>query len=126
VRTHATRVEVELGPYRVVGLVHGTRASDLRTSALRRAPWLPLTEATVTYRLGPDSVSDDVATLVVNRSVASSFRALEEAGVALPWEEPRMPRLATPRAIDLTGTLRDEVPPDRDEPEPSRESGPIL
>jgi len=51
-RTHATRIVVELGPYRVVGLVHGTPAFDPLASALRRAAWLPLTEATITYRRG--------------------------------------------------------------------------
>ena len=85
-RTHATRVVMDLGPYRVVGLVHGTPASDPLATALRRAAWLPLTDATVTYRRGPDSVSDEVETLLVNRPLASSFRPLEEASVALPRE----------------------------------------
>jgi hypothetical protein len=125
-RTHAIRVAVELGPYRVVGLVHGTPASDPLATALRRAAWVPLTDVTITYRRGLDSISDEVATLLVNRTLASSFRALEEASVAFPWEEPRMPRPATPRAIDLTGTLRDEERPDRDDAAPPRASGPIL
>jgi len=125
-RTHATRVVADLGPYQIVGLVHGTPASDPLWAALRRAAWVPLTDATVAYRRGPDSVSDDVATLLVNRNVASSFRPLEEASVVLPWEAARMPQLATPRAIDLTGTLRDEERSDRDEPAPPRTSGPIL
>jgi len=125
-RTHAIRVAVDLGPYQVVGLVHGTPASDPLATALRRAAWLPLTDVTITYRRGPDSVSDEVATLLVNRTRASSFRAVEEASVLLPWEEPQMPRPATSRAIDLTGTLRDEPRPDRDEPNSPRASGPIL
>ena len=102
-RTHATRVVMDLGPYRVVGLVHGTPASDPLATALRRAAWLPLTDATVSYRRGPDSVSDEVETLLVNRPLASLFRPLEEESVALPWEEdaptPRAPRS---RALDLT------------------------
>jgi hypothetical protein len=123
-RTHAIRVAVDLGPYRVVGLVHGTPASDPLATALRRAAWLPLTDAIVTYRRGPDSVSDEVATLLVNRTLASSFRALEEASVLLPWEDPRAPRPASSRAIDLTGTLRDEERPDRDEEAPPHEEAP--
>ena len=125
-RTHATRVSVNLGPYNVVGLVHGTPASDPLGAAVRRAAWLPITEATVTYQRGPDSVCEEVGTLLVNRTLASSFRALEEASVALPWEAKRMPRPATARAIDLTGTLRDVERPDDDEPEPARDSGPPL
>jgi len=85
-RTHATRVVVELGPYRVVGLVHGTPASDPLAAALRRAAWLPLTDATVTYRRGSVGVSDTVETLLVNRTQATSLRALEEETVLLPWE----------------------------------------
>ena len=125
-RTHATRVTVDLGPYTVVGLVHGTPASDPLVAAVRRATWLPLTDATVTYRRGPDSACDEVATLLVNRTLASSFRPLEEASVSLPWEAKRTPRPATPRAIDLTGTLRDEERPDRDEPEPALDLGTTL
>jgi hypothetical protein len=102
VRTHATRVAVDLGPYRVVGLVHGTPASDPLATALRRAAWLPVTDATVTYRRGPDSVSDEVATLLVNRTLASSIRAVEEASVVLPWEDARTRRPAAPHAVDLT------------------------
>lgn len=125
-RTHATRVAVELGPYRIVGLVHGTPASDPLGAALRRAAWLPLTDVTVTYQRGPHSVSDEVATLLVNRSQASSFRTVEEAIVALPWEEPRMPRPAAPRALDLTDTLRDEERPERDDSAGSQDQGPTL
>ncbi len=125
-RTHAIRVTVDLGPYTVEGLVHGTPASDPLGAAVRRAAWLPLTEATVTYRRGDDSVRDEVPTLLVNRTLASSFRAVEEVSVALPWEGKRTPKPATPRAIDLTGTLRDEERAERDQPEPAIGSGSAL
>jgi len=125
-RTHATRVLVDLGPYKIVGLVHGTPASDPLAAALRRAAWVPLTDVSVTYRRGLDSVSDAVDTLLVNRDVAESFRAVEEASVVLPWEAPRMARPATPRAVDLTGTLRDEERSDREEATPPSASGPIV
>jgi hypothetical protein len=42
-------------------------------------------------------------TVRANRNVASSFRAVDEASVVLPWEAPWMPRTAAPRAVDLTG-----------------------
>jgi hypothetical protein len=111
-RTHATRVEVDLGPYQVVGAVHGTPASDPLRGVLRRAAWVPLTDVVVAYHLGQDSVKDNVATLVVNRTMASSFRAVELASSILPWEVPGTPRKAVPGALDLTGTLRDEERPD--------------
>ena len=124
-RTRTTRVAIDLGPYHVVGLVHGTPASDPLGAALRRAAWLPITDATVTYRRGGDSTSDDVPTLLVNRTLASSFRAVEEADFGLPWEEPRVPRPATRRALDLTGTLQDEGRPDRADGAPGRASGTV-
>ena len=111
-RTHATRIVVELGPYRVVGLVHGTPASDPLAAALRRAAWLPLTDATVSYRRGSVEVSDTVETLLINRTQARSLQALEEASMLLPWESPATPKSATSRALDMTGTLRDEASPD--------------
>jgi hypothetical protein len=126
-RTHATQVVVDLGPYQIVGALHGTPASDPLWSVLRRAAWVPLTDVTVTYRRGLDLVSDTVATLLVNRDLATSFRAAdEETSAALPWEAPRMPRPAAPRGVDLTSTLLDEELPDRDEATPPEASGPIL
>ena len=119
-RTHTTRVEMNLGPYQIVGLVHGTPASEPLGVAFRRAPWVPLTEATVTYRRGPDSISDDVPALLINRNLASSIRAVEEASVLLPWEAPRAPLRAAPRAFDLTEAIRDEGRSDRDEAAPPR------
>ena len=73
-RTRATRVEVDLGPYQVVGAVHGTPASDPLGAVLRRAAWVPLTDVIVVYHLGEDPVKDAVATLVVNRNLASVSR----------------------------------------------------
>ena len=86
IRTRVTRVQVELGPYRVEGALHGLPAGDPLGMVLRRPAWVPLTDATVTYGRGPDEVTDEVPTLLVNRELASSMRAVEgEAGV-LRWE----------------------------------------
>ena len=75
--TRTARVELEVGPYRVVGRVHGPPTGDPFASVLRRAAWLPLTEATVTYRLGGRDMSDAVATLLVNRHKMHSFRVAD-------------------------------------------------
>lgn len=126
VRTHTTRVEVDLGPYRVAGLVHGTPASDPLGIALRRASWMPLTDATVVYRRGEDTVGDDVPTLLVNRDLATSIRAVEEPDVVLPWEAPRAARPAASRAFELTGELRDDEHSDDGAATPSKEPGSIA
>ncbi len=117
IRTHATRVVVKLGPYTVVGLAHGTPASDPLFTAIRRAAWLPLTDAEVSYHRGHDAVTDAADTLLVNRTLATSLKAVEEEGIAFPWEAPRVPRPQASRALDLTGTLDDdEVDPATGEP----------
>lgn len=125
VRTHATRVEVDLGPYRVVGLVHGTPASDPLGWALRRAAWVPLTDVVVTYRRGADPASDEVPTLLVNRYLARSIRATEESAALLPWETAR-DHAATPRALDLTSEVHDERHPDADGPADPKAPGTTL
>ena len=78
--TRTTRAEVHVGPYRVVGRVHGTPTSEPLSWDLRHIAWVSLTEATVTYRSGADDVSEEVPTLLVNRHLMRSFRAVEEAG----------------------------------------------
>ena len=75
--TRTAFVEVEVGPYRVLGRVHGPPTADPFASVLRRAAWLPLTDATVTYRRGPDEVTDNVTTLLVNRLLIRTFRVAE-------------------------------------------------
>ena len=109
VRTHTTRVAVELGVYHVEGHVHGTPASDPLYLALRRAAWVPLTDATISYRRGGEDARDEFETLLVNRTMASSFKELEVDGVAVPWEAARPGVPPAPRTVDLTGTLLDDA-----------------
>jgi hypothetical protein len=125
VRTHATRVVVDLGPYQIVGLVHGTPASDPLGLALRRATWMPLTDVAVMYRRGEESMSDEVATLLVNRTLATSIRPVDEPDVSLPWEARRTHRPAV-RAFDLTGELVEVERPEDAPGGPQRESEPTL
>jgi hypothetical protein len=75
VRTYATRFMVDLGPYEIVGIVHSTSASDPLGAVLRRAAWVPLTDAIITYRRGHEAVREDVDILLVNRNLTSLFRA---------------------------------------------------
>jgi hypothetical protein len=83
-RTRTARVEVEVGPYRIVGRVHGPPASDPVASVLRHAAWVPLTEATVTYQRGADDVNEEVETLLVNCHLMRSFRAFKRPIWASP------------------------------------------
>ena len=63
--------------------------------------------------------------LLVNRTQTTSLRALEEASVLLPWESPATQKPGTSRALDLTGTLRDESSPDTGATKPRRASEPV-
>lgn len=116
-RTHQRRIEVETGPYLILGSIHGTPASDPLAQALRRAPWVPLTDAIVAYERAGAAVREEIPTLLVNRLVARSLRPVAEASLRLPWESPREPPAAAPPALDLTGALRDEPAPARMEPD---------
>jgi hypothetical protein len=107
-RTHATRVHVDVGPYRIEGSVHGTPAADPVALALRRAAWLPLTDCTVAYRRGSETVKEDVEILLVNRDLATSLRPVEETSALLPWETAREKPAMTSRSVDLTHSLQDE------------------
>jgi hypothetical protein len=73
--TQTARVEVEVGPYRIVGWVHGTPGFDPVASVLRRGTWVPLTEVSIRYRRGADDVSEEVETLLVNSHLMRLFRA---------------------------------------------------
>ena len=124
-RTRTTRVEVDLGPYHVVGAVHGTPASDPLVAAFRRGSWVPLTDTTVTYRADGQEMSEEVSTLVVNRDLATLFRAIEEeVGAMLPWESTRMVP-ARVRALDMSAAEAGDVG-DRPAAEPATAAEPLV
>ena len=85
-RTRTTRVAVEIGPYRVEGAIHGTAASDPFATMVRRATWVPVTDAVIAYRDGAPEQAVEVKTLIVNRELATVFKEIEAALTALPWE----------------------------------------
>lgn len=104
--TQTRLVEAEVGPYLVVGRVHGTPTSQPLGVALRRQAWVPLTEATVMYRCGGSDVREEMTTLLVNRDRMRSFRAVEQASLDLLWEKPGAPKDAARDATSSTETPR--------------------
>ena len=122
--TQTTRVEVEVGPYRIEGRVHGTSTSEPLGWVLRQAAWVALTEARVTYRCGAGDVSEEMATLLVNRQLVRSFRAIKEPGIDLPWETPRAPKAAAPGGTSSTEAPREEARPRGGESDPPTASKP--
>ncbi|MGA2512958.1 MAG: hypothetical protein ABSG37_05010 [Candidatus Limnocylindrales bacterium] len=124
--TITTRVEVEVGPYWIVGWVHSMPTSGPLGAFLRQVAWVPLTEATVKYRYGAADVRDKVTTLLVNRHLMCSFRAVEEAGLELPWEAPREPKAAAPGAGGSTSTQPEGARPGGDQADPPTPSKPTA
>jgi hypothetical protein len=111
--THTRNVVVELGPFRVSGAIHGTAASNPLAGVHRRAPWVPLTDAVISYLLGDRTIHHQVPTLLINRALASSIRAAEEEPAPyLPWETPGSAGPAEAGALDLTSAVQDEPRPD--------------
>jgi hypothetical protein len=109
--THTRNVVVEMGPYEIRGAIHGTAASNPLAGVLRRAPWVPLTDAVISYLLGARTIHHQVDTLLINRALASSIRAAEEEPAPyLPWEGPGAPPVKTPGTLDLTSAVHDEDP----------------
>ncbi|HEX7544807.1 MAG TPA: hypothetical protein VF361_08385 [Candidatus Limnocylindrales bacterium] len=104
-------VEVEVGPYLVVGRVHGTPASEPLGAALRRQAWVPLTEVTVMYRCGGSDVREEMTTLLVNRDLMRSFRAVEQASLDLLWEKHGALKDAASDATDSTEKPRKAARP---------------
>ena len=82
--TRTTHVRVEVGPYRIEGWVHSPPAGDPFASVLRRGAWVPLTDVIVFYARSREDFRERVSTLLVNRHLMRSFRAVEEAGLDIP------------------------------------------
>jgi hypothetical protein len=78
IRTRTIEVVAELGPYEVIGEIHGAPASNPLVMVVRRPPWVPLTKAQISYRRGTELVTDERLTLIINRTLARSLHAVDE------------------------------------------------
>jgi hypothetical protein len=108
-RTRATRVVIELDPYRIEGNIHGTPASDPIGLVLRRAAWIPLTDVTIGYTFAGEVIREAIETLLVNRVKAASIRSVTEEMPLLPGETPRARPPVTAGTLDLTRAFRAEA-----------------
>jgi len=119
IRTHATRVQVVLGPYCVEGALHGFPAGDPLGMVMRRPSWLPLTDAIIEYSAAGAHAKEEHATLLVNRDLATSLRALDGEPGVLRWESVnplggirhRVEQAASPGDADATSTAQPEPAP---------------
>jgi hypothetical protein len=101
IRTRTIEVVAELGPYEVIGEIHGTPASNPLVMVVRRPPWVPLTKAQISYRRGEELVTEEGLTLIINRLLARSLHALDEDAERMPFDaHAAMPRVSRRRLPD--------------------------
>jgi hypothetical protein len=74
VRTRPSRMDFVLGPYRVLGQLHAPPGADPLSALARRMPLVPLTVATIAYKVGSETRLHDVETLIVNRDLVEWVR----------------------------------------------------
>ena len=78
IATDHHRLQVQVGPYVVLGRYHGPLgATTLRTFA-ERDPMVPLTDATIAYVVGGVLEVVDAPTLIINRELAAWYREADE------------------------------------------------
>ncbi len=84
IHTVRHRLQLQLGPYTVLGHLHAMPGAAPLDSLARRAPMVPLSEATIAYVSGGELHMRDVSTLIINRHMADWVRANEDEAAAFP------------------------------------------
>jgi len=70
IRTRTARVEIKLGPYEVLGHLHGPTSGDPLLAVSRRQRMIPVTEATIAYTMAGQTRILDLDVIVFNRDLA--------------------------------------------------------
>src|SRR5262245_22415134 len=68
------RLVMRSGRYLVAGRLHSTYGEDPLAALRRREPLIPLTDASIMFRVGPDIVEEPAGTIVVNRDLVEWVR----------------------------------------------------
>ena len=117
IRTRTIEVIAEIGPYEVIGEIHGTPASNPLVMVVRRPPWIPLTKAQISYWRNGELVSDEGLTLIINRPLARTLHAVEEDAERMPFDARQaMPRVSR-RRVDPSEADEEDRLLDEDEDE---------
>lgn len=98
-----TRMELSIGPYRILGRLHVQAGIDPVASVLQREPMIPLTNATIGYDLKGELVMRDVATVIVNRLLVEWIAPTGEEASLFPAATVRSPFSMNLRK-DFTGS----------------------
>lgn len=102
IRTRASLIQMELGPYLLQGLLHSPTAGDPLLGLNRRKAMIPMTDVSVTFALAGRQRTVNIAVLVINQNKALSAQhvqyersVIDDMGMS-PVDE---------RARDLTGAI---------------------
>jgi hypothetical protein len=74
VRTTTHRLVIRTGRYLVAGRLHANDGEDPLAALRARDPMVPLTDAAIMFRVGPDIVEEPGGTIVVNRDLVEWVR----------------------------------------------------
>ena len=74
VPTKTHRVVLRSGRYVIAGLHHSSGGEDPLAALRRRDPMVPLTDAVILFRVGPNIVEEPGGTIVVNRDLVEWVR----------------------------------------------------
>jgi hypothetical protein len=86
VPTERNRLVLRSGRYTVAGRLHCNPGQDPLSAFRSREPMVPLTDASILFRIGSDIVEEPAGTIVVNRDLVEWLRegALDSRSLDLP------------------------------------------
>jgi hypothetical protein len=101
--TRQVPVRARVGPYTVVGYLHSPATIDPFKAAERRAI-VPLTAATIEYRVGGEQTREHADAILLNRRKIERLEPASEAEIGLSVG-PVIATAVDPRSKDMTGDL---------------------
>jgi hypothetical protein len=84
IHTVRHRLQVQLGPYSVLGLLHAPPGEMPLPQLTARGPMVPLSDATLAFASRGSLTLRDVGTLIVNRGLVDWVRARDDEAAAFP------------------------------------------
>ena len=84
IHTVRHRMQVQLGRYTALGLLHASPGQMPLPHLASRSPMIPLSDATLGYETRGLLVMRDAGTLIVNRDLVDWVRASEDEATAFP------------------------------------------
>ena len=84
IHTIRHRLQVQLGPYTALGLLHSLPGQMPLPYLHARGPMIPLSDATIGFASRGSLQMSDVGTLIINRDMLDWVRANEDEAAAFP------------------------------------------